>query len=293
MAQPFLNLLPVTGRSKPDIRRRMPLSLQAPLLFGLIAALVTSAGLVAVAVRSDWTVRQSGLFSLAAGGMLISLTLLHIAPEAIRMSARAPFFMLTGFFGGLLLTSGINAVFPEKAGGRALALTPLLAVGLHSFLDGVIYSVTFAASFEAGVYASTSLIVHEFAEGVIAFAILSRHGFRVREALFWAFLAAGATTPLGALVSGLFLTGLGPEVVAALYALSAGLLIYVATGPLMQPLKEEPPLRGVAGLGAGIFIALLLMLLPIHGHIHDFHDHDLDHAHSDLSRDPSGIHAPD
>lgn len=272
----------------------MPLSLQAPILFGLLAALVTSAGLLAVAVRSEWTARQSGLFSLAAGGMLVSLTLLHIAPEAIMMSARAPMFMLGGFFGGLLLTSGINAMFPERAGGRALALTPLLAVGLHSFLDGVIYSVTFAASFEAGVYASTSLIMHEFAEGVIAFAILSRHGFRVREALFWAFLAAGATTPLGALVSGLFLTGLGPEIVAALYALSAGLLIYVATGPLMQPLKEEPPLRGVAALGAGIGIALLLMILPIHGHQHgdghEGHDHAVDHEHIHVLEDPSGIH---
>ena len=200
-----------------------------------------------------------------------------------------------GFFlGGLMLTSGINIALPEKSGGRALALTPLLAVGLHSFLDGVIYSVTFAASFEAGVYASTSLIIHEFAEGVIAFAILSRHGFRVREALIWAFLAAGATTPLGALVSGVFLTGLGPGVVAALYALSAGLLIYVATGPLMQPLKEEPPLRGVAALGCGVLIAFLLLLLPIHGHIHGAtDDHDHEHQHIHVLKDPSGIHPPD
>ncbi|MFN4183781.1 MAG: ZIP family metal transporter [Hyphomonas sp.] len=271
----------------------MSLSLQAPILFGLLAALVTSAGLLAVAIRSEWTARQSGLFSLAAGGMLISLTLLHIAPEAMLMSARAPMFMLGGFFGGLLLTSGINAMFPEKAGGRALALTPLLAVGLHSFLDGVIYSVTFAASFEAGVYASTSLIMHEFAEGVIAFAILSRHGFRVREALFWAFLAAGATTPLGALVSGLFLTGLGPEVVAALYALSAGLLVYVATGPLMQPLKEEPPLRGVAALGGGVLIALILMAMPIHSHRDHDQGHDHDHEHLHPLKDPSGIHPSD
>lgn len=267
----------------------MPLSLQAPILFGLIAALVTSIGLVAVAIRSEWTARQSGLFSLAAGGMLISLTLLHIVPEALMMDIGAPTFLLAGFFGGLLLSSGIEMVFPEKAGGRSLALTPVLAVGLHSFLDGVIYSVTFAASFEAGVYASTSLILHEFAEGVIAFAILSRHGFRVKEALLWAFLAAGATTPFGALVSGLFLTGLGPEIVAGLYALSAGLLIYVATGPLMHPLKEEPPVRGILALGAGIGVALLLILLPIHGHSGHGNAHDHDHHHA--PGDPSGIHS--
>lgn len=271
----------------------MPLSLQAPLLFGLLAALVTSLGLIAVALRSDWSARQSGLFSLAAGGMLIALTLLHILPEALQHNPAAPRFVLGGFLAGLMLTFAVRTLFPERAGGRAEALTPLLAVALHSFLDGVIYSVTFAASFESGVYASTSLIMHEFAEGVIAFAILARHGFRVKEALFFAFLAAAVTTPLGALVSGLFVGGLGPAVVAALYAMSAGLLIYVATGPLMQPLREETPMRSLAALGGGVGIALLLMAMPLHKHGDGLDGHD-DHAHHlhHLS-DPSGIHQPD
>lgn len=270
----------------------MPLSLQAPLLFGLIAAAVTSLGLIAVALRSEWTARQSGLFSLAAGGMLISLTLVHILPEAILMSRQAPVFLLGGFFAGLFLSFAVRAFFPERIGGRTEALTPLVAVGLHSFLDGAIYSVTFAASYESGVYAATSLILHEFAEGVIAFAILARHGYRVREALLWAFLAAGATTPLGALVSGLFVDGLGTGMIAALYALSAGLLIYVATGPLMQPLREEPPGRGIAALGAGIAVAAALMAMPIHDHGTDGHHHEHAHDHGHTIKDPSGIHAP-
>ncbi|MFN7054863.1 ZIP family metal transporter [Hyphomonas sp.] len=270
----------------------MPLSIQAPLLFGLLAALIASLGLIAVALRSDWTARQSGLFSLAAGGMLISLSLLHILPEAILMSARAPVFLLGGFLAGLLLTFAMRSLFPEKVdAGRAGAITPVLAVALHSFLDGVIYSVTFAASFESGVYASTSLILHEFAEGVIAFAILARHGFKVREALIWAFLAAAATTPLGVVVSGLFVNGLGAETVGLLYAISAGLLIYVATGPLMQPIRDEPPVRAMGAFGAGIAVAALLMAMPLHRHGEEGgHHHGHDHLHD--PRDPAGIHRP-
>ncbi|MFN3314639.1 MAG: ZIP family metal transporter [Hyphomonas sp.] len=270
----------------------MPLSLQAPLLFGLLAALIASLGLIAVALRSDWTARQSGLFSLAAGGMLIALSLLHILPEALLLSPRAPNFLLGGFLAGLIMTFAIRSLFPEKPEtSRAGAITPILAVALHSFLDGVIYSVTFAASYESGVYASTSLIMHEFAEGVIAFAILARHGYRVREALFWAFLAAAATTPLGVVVSGVFMGGLGPETVAGLYAVSAGLLIYVATGPLMQPLKEEPPARAIGAFGAGIVIAALLMTVPLHSHGEHGHDHGDDHrGHLHDAADPAGIH---
>lgn len=257
-------------------------------MFGLLAALIASLGLVAVAMRSDWTARQSGLFSLAAGGMLIALSLLHIMPEALVLSPRAPSFLLGGFLAGLAMTFAVRSLFPEKPETtRAAAITPILAVAMHSFLDGVIYSVTFAASYESGVYASTSLIVHEFAEGVIAFAILARHGFRVRDAIILAFLAAAATTPLGVLVSGLFMGGLGPDAVAVLYAISAGLLIYVATGPLMQPLKDEPPARAIGAFGAGILVAALLMTVPLHSHGPDGHDH---HGHLHDTADPAGIH---
>ena len=254
----------------------MPLSLQASVSFGLIAALVTSLGLLAVAFRSDWSARQSGLFALSAGGMLITMSLLHIVPEVMAAGHGAAKFVLGGFFAGLLMSFAMRTFFPEgHSQARAEAFTPLLAVGIHSFFDGVIYSVSFAASFQSGVYASLGLILHEFAEGIIAFAILSRHGFKVREALAWAFIAAAATTPLGALVSGLFVSVLGTGTLIALYAISAGLLIYVATGPMMKPLEETSPLRALGALGAGTAFALVVLALPIHEHgVLGNHDHD-------------------
>ncbi|HAY05330.1 MAG TPA: ZIP family metal transporter [Hyphomonas sp.] len=257
----------------------MPISLQASFSFGLIAAVVTSLGLIAVALRSDWSARQSGLFALSAGGMLITLCLLHVVPEALAAGHDAAKFLLGGFFAGLLLSFAVRTFLPEghNTQARAEAITPLMAVAVHSFFDGVIYSVAFAASFASGVYASVGLIMHEFAEGIIAFAILSRHGFRLREALIWAFLAAGATTPLGALVSGVFVTGLGAETIAALYAVSAGLLIYVATGPMMKPLTEVSPGRGIAALASGIVFALIIETLPLPGHDHQHHQDHADH----------------
>lgn len=268
----------------------MPASLPAPLLFGLIAAGMTSLGLVTVALAGGRVVRHSGLFSLAAAGILVCLTLLHILPEALTGSERAPAFLLAGFLAGLVVTFVTRQLFPDRPGGHTAALTPLLAVALHSFLDGIIYSVTFAASFEAGVYAASGLILHEFAEGVICFAILSRHGFGLRAACLWAFLAAGATTPLGVLVSGAFVSSLGPDTIGLMYALSAGLLVYVATGPLMQALTQEPPGRGIAALGVGVAIGLILMALPVHRHAHDMHPVGHGHDHVHVHNDPAGIH---
>ncbi len=254
-------------------------SLQAPLFFGLIAAFVTTLGLLAVALRSDWSLRYADMFGLAAAGLLIAIAFLHIVPEAFALSSNAPYWLAAGFFGGVLVHYSIKAVFPEREASQlpSEAITPILAIAIHSFIDGTIYSVTFAASFSSGVFTALGLILHEFPEGVIAFAILRRHGVSNRSAFLWAFLAAAATTPFGVLVSGPFMFGLGEETLGALFALSAGLLLFVATGPLMAPLKEVAPARGLASLTAGVAIAVLLLIAPIPGHDHDH----LGHAHDD------------
>jgi len=252
-------------------------AIQAPLFFGLIAAFVTTIGLLLVALRGDWSDRYAGLFGLAAAGMLCTMTFLHIMPEAFAITHTAPIWISVGFFGGLFLNFTIRVLFPEKPDSTvpAEAITPILAIAAHSFIDGIVYSITFAVDFASGVFASLSLIMHELPEGVIAFAILRRYGVSNRSAFFWAFMAAAATTPLGVLVSGPFMYSFSDAVLGQLFALSAGLLLFVATGPLMAPLRETPPVRGLSALTAGIAIAITLMLLPIGGHDHNH----LGHAH--------------
>lgn len=268
-------------------------SLQAPLFFGLIAAFVTTLGLLAVALRSDWSLRHADLFGLVAAGMLTAIAFLHIVPEAFALSSAAPVWLATGFFGGVAVHYTIKAVFAEREGSAlpSEAITPIVAIAIHSFIDGVIYAVTFAASFSSGVFTAVGLILHEFPEGVIAFAILRRHGVSNRWSFIWAFLAAAATTPLGVLISGPVMFGLGETVLGMLFALSAGLLLFVATGPLMAPLKDMQPSRGLAALSIGVVIAIALVTLPLPGHDHQHlggdHDHDVhdhDHDHADRAR---------
>lgn len=257
--------------------------IQAPLFFGLVAAFVTSIGLIAVAQRATWTERNSNLFGLAAGGMLVTLTILHIAPVAFARTPSAPVWLLSGFLGGLLLNH-LTRALPRTSGPGERpvdALTPILAIAIHSFIDGIIYAVTFAASFASGVYAALALILHEFPEGVIAFAILRKSGVGNRAAFAWAFLAAAATTPLGVIVSSPVMYTLGDDRIGQLYALSAGLLLYVATGPLLAPARDERPVRGLGAIATGVGVAVALVSLPIAhvGHGHDTHDEHEHHDH--------------
>ncbi len=255
-------------------------NLQAPLFFGLIAAFVTSIGLVAVAQRGLWSERNASLFALAAGGMLLTLTLLHITPDAIARTPLAPALIMGGFIGGLALHKGVKILFGDENSGpnRIAAATPVFAIAIHSFLDGIIYAVTFTHSFESGVYVAVSLILHEIPEGVIAFTLLRRSGFSGRQSFVFAFLAAAATTPAGVIASGPFLFVMSEQMVGNLFAISAGLLLFVATGPLMAPLRHERPKRSLPALGIGVVIAMIISLSPFTGHDdHHHHDHGSGH----------------
>lgn len=263
-------------------------SLPAPLLFGLIAACMTTLGLLAVSLRDTWSLRNANLFGLAAAGMLCSMIFLHILPEAFALTQSASIWLAAGFFGGLVLNNAIQMVLPQntRAGLPRDAITPILAIAVHSFFDGIIYAVTFAASYASGVYAALSLILHEFPEGVVAYAILRRYGVGSRQAFVYAFLAAAITTPLGVVVAGPFLHELGQVTIGSLFALSAGLLLYVATGPLLAPLKEMPAGRGLLAVLSGAVLAIAIMQIPVGGHDHsgeDLHQHDIPHTHDHAS----------
>lgn len=270
-------------------------ALQAPLFFGLIAAFVTTVGLLAVAQRADWSARHASLFGLAAGGMLITLTLLHIAPQAFARTSQAPAWLLGGFLGGLVLSQLMRAIpgaapQPGNVPARVSdAVTPVIAIALHSFIDGIIYSVTFAASFQSGVYAALALILHEFPEGVIAFAILRAGGVSNRMSFFWAFMAAAFTTPLGVIVSVPVMYVISQDTLGQLFALSAGLLFFVATGPLLAPVRDVAPLRGVAAIAAGVALAFIIVQLPVHDHDHE---HGLEAPGSDPHHDAGPDHGP-
>lgn len=266
-------------------------SLQTPLSFGLFAALVTTIGLGVVARNSDWSERHASLFALAAGGMLLTLTLLYIAPEAMELSHRGPQFILGGFLAAFVINFLIGKIFRGRAATaqKSEAATPVIAIATHSFLDGIIYSVTFAASFKAGVFAALSLIVHEFPEGMIAFAILRHHGVSNRNAFLFAFLASAVTTPLGVVASAPFLHSVGMHVVGDLFAVSAGLLLYVATGPLLAPIRKESPARGLAALGVGVGLAAMIIMSPLGGHTHGASMKHGGHAPMSFSRAISPI----
>lgn len=198
-------------------------------------ALVTLAGVLAVRRREEWTRRRKIWFVSFAAGVLIAVPLLHLMPESYDMSGQAPAALLAGFMLMHLLDRFISTKVcdrPEKA-GQALGLVPLIGIGIHSLLDGVVYSVGFNVSATAGLLMALGMILHEFPEGLVTYTLLLCAGCSARRALILTIIAASVSTPLGTLISYPFIDALRPPTLGMLLAASAGSLLYVGASHLL------------------------------------------------------------
>jgi zinc transporter ZupT len=224
----------------------------------LIAGGVTTAGILAVRRIEVWARDKATYFAGFAAGVLIAISFLHLLPQAIAMSDRAPIYILLGYLAMLAFNRFLSVYVCDKpeTAEYAIGLVPLIAIGFHSFLDGVIYSVSFSVSLVTGALVALGMILHEFPEGIVTYSLLLRGGFTARWSLLLAIIAASLTTPLGTAVSYPIVAQIERSFLGDLLAVSAGALIYVGATHLLPQTEKEPSRYSIAALAAGIIVAV-------------------------------------
>mgnify|MGYP001055859025 CR=1 FL=1 len=226
------------------------------------ACAVTTLGIFVISRHEKWSRERSAYFVSFAAGVLITVTFLHIVPESIHMNSRAPVFILVGFLGLYFLNRFLNVYLchehdcPEYTVG----LIPMLGIGLHSLIDGAIYSITFNVSIFTGVLAAAGMVFHEFPEGVITFVMLERGGFSARKSALYAFVAAAVSTPLGAVITYPFVHRIGDEALGGLLAVAGGALVYVGATHLLPEVEEQSGAYTIVTLAAGVLVGVIVIL---------------------------------
>jgi zinc transporter ZupT len=238
------------------------IGLSAPVAASLAACAVTTVGIMAIRSHERWARRNATYFACFAAGVLLAVSFTHIAPKAFAMKPDAPVWLFAGYL-AMHATNRFLTAFvcdrPQTA-DYALGLVPLIGIGFHSFIDGVIYSISFSADVVIGALVALGMVLHEFPEGIVTYTLLLRSGFSGRTAFALAFLAAAATTPLGAALSQPFIARIDADLLGTLLSLSAGALIYVGATHLLPQAEREPRRYSIVALGAGIMVAAGIVL---------------------------------
>lgn len=115
---------------------------------------------------------------------------------------------------------------PSESNVRFAAWLGVILLAIHSTLDGAIYTAVFWHGEGSGLLASLGLILHEAPEGVVAMALALQAGLRPQVAALTAVLASSVTTPIGWVMAHAIGES-GHGVMQAMFAASAGLLLYV------------------------------------------------------------------
>jgi ZIP family zinc transporter len=230
--------------------------------FSLLAALVNGLGIIAIFRFREWAEKAKPYFMCFAAGVLISMPLTLALPDAIQYNFYAGFAALFGFLFMFISNRALKALTKKET--LAFGLTAAEGIGIHSFIDGIIYTVTFSVSLLTGILAATGLVVHEFAEGIITYVVLIDGGVKKKIAMLYAFLIAALTTPAGAFIAYPFIRKLNESSLGLMLGFVAGVLLYVSAAHLLPEArgegKQHSVLAFLAGMGLALFIVLTQLL---------------------------------
>lgn len=238
----------------------------AVILASILACLVTTVGIYVISKYEKWGNQNVVYFISFAAGVLISVSFIHIIPKSLGMNSKASIYLLAGFMGMYIINRFVNIFVCHKydCANLSLGIMPMIGIGLHSFIDGIIYSVTFNVSIFTGALAAIGMILHEFPEGIVTFLLLEQSGFTRKKSAILAFFAAALSTPVGTLVSFPIINKIDRNTLGNLLGVSAGALIYVGATHLLPAVEKEHKIQSLISLGAGILVALLIVISKGH-----------------------------
>jgi len=182
-----------------------------------------------------WEDEPLHLFVSFGAGIFLGVVFLHFVPESLAASAAPSVaamlllgFLLIFFVERFLLTRGDGGEVHEH---KAVAITALLGLTVHSLIEGLGLAMIGTGERFSGVL-YYSILSHNLpaAISLVSLFLLARLG---KKSVILVLLIFSISTPGAAVLSHFIFTSQNQTFVAHLNALTAGSLLYVATGELL------------------------------------------------------------
>ncbi len=220
-------------------------------LLGGVLGLV--GGVMMLTVKS-WTKILSTYAVPFAAGVLLTVSLLGLLPEASEIIGEAAFVaVFLGFLGSYLFESAFFALHHHE--GHAHESKQKASVGLiifgdtiHNFIDGVAIAAAYLINPGLGLITAISTFLHEVPHEIGDFGILLKRGWPNKK-----IVAVNLISALSTIIGALAVLYLAPSEVLEGYLLAgaAGLFLYLGASYFLPQAEER---------GNKIKTVLLLML---------------------------------
>lgn len=208
------------------------------IVYAGVAAAGNLLGALVLTTRSSWSRRTLEFVLAFSAGFLVAVSLGELVPEAV---ARGGVGAGTWILGGFVLVHLTQHAlvghfhFGEETHEvtRAVGVSALVGLMLHTFVDGVAIATSFAVNERLGVLVLAAIVLHKLPEGLAIGSLFLASGRSVAAAV-GAAAALGLATIVGAALSGrvevLTVHGL---------ALSGGVTLYVGASNLIPEFQGK------------------------------------------------------
>jgi len=221
-------------------------------LYGLAAGFGGIIGISILLFREKWAKKNSLKLICFSVGIFLGLIFIHLLPEAISLNSHALWFTLGGFLlfyfleSMMLLHSHTDA---ESTGERhhSFGALALLGLSLHSAFDGLSIGIGFEVSESLGFLATFAVLAHKIPDGIAIASILFFAKELRRTVIKYGILIC-SVTPVGTLLTLLFVQNVSEKIMGGLLAFSSGFFIYIAASDLI------PQTHSKRGLGNFLYV---------------------------------------
>lgn len=217
------------------------LGLPVALVLAFSAVAFSTCGILLAASNKAFALKIAGVTSLIAGLILTTVALLHLVPEAMTEGR----YGFIGIAGGVLVAWGLSKSSERSTAKplQAVIVTSLLAIGIHSFLDGAVYVVAVDHHHhhhhDHGAVTGLGLILHEGPEGILVFALCAQLFQRLINIVGLSLVVSGITTPLGTVVTMALGDSLGMAFLQNAFPVAAGLVLFAGLNLVASFIKRS------------------------------------------------------
>lgn len=230
--------------------------------------------------------RQTHLMIAFSAGIFIGVLFLMFMPEAIHESLEAGFSALDvmyavmfGFLAMLLLDQIVKSRVKSDCGcdecmdhhsHDITSLSAFIGLAIHACFDGLAFATAFIIGEGVGFAVLLAMCIHKV---VVVFSLSSTFLMSNKKDSAKKYLVTFCfISPVAAIISYLFMGGIGIEWTGLALAVSAGIFMFVTMCDMVPEAfhRGELRLKSFAMLAIGIVVAIGVVLLTtlVGGHVH-------------------------
>jgi len=254
------------------------------LLSFVVGAVGMGVGGLLTALFGGRTDKMISIFLSFAAGVMVSIVLLKLVPEAIKYGGndlQGAGIAIVGLAGGALLVLLLSNVLDKISGNRGklhenyaeffhsedlikrkkmlrAGTIMLLAMALHNIPEGLAIGAAGTANIEFGITMSMVIALHCIPEGMAVTAPLISGGLSKTKSVALTFMT-GATTVVGAGI-GVLIGGISDVALSLSLSIAGGAMLYVVFAEILPQTvvstkNRIPPVFTLVGIITGILIA--------------------------------------